>query len=688
MPPETTALLGFLRSVRVRLRARALAFGMAGGLALTAAAGLFGWPGSRGGLLVTGLVAAATGAAISILISLRRDPNAADVVEQRLPSSRNLVLTASELAVAPMPSGVHTLILRQAAALVSNIEPRALVPLSAATAALLAAVAWWGFEIAQGGRPIVPVASVAAIGSTGPTILGVEARVQSPAYAGRASQSLRDPSRIEALVGSRLTMTIDARARTLVVETAARKDTVTRRSTEPFSVALPIDADGFVSIEPLDSARVGARRLIGISAISDAAPRVAIKTPGKDVVLRDGNATLDIAIESDDDVGLASLALRYTKVSGSGERFTFAEGTAPIQITRTDARHWKASAHWSLGALELGPGDMVVYRAVATDGRPNAPAAESDAYIAEVASPGGVAAPGFELDPEQEKYAVSQQMVILKTERLIAKRGSLSTEEYANQSAELAAEQRKVRSEFVFMLGGELADAPDVSGSMTELNEEQEASGEQDILAGRNANAGHVALLRAIRSMSRAAALLTTAQPDSALPQERIALTSLEAAFSRARIILRALTTRERLDPTRRLTGTLSDAATEVRPPDHAVVEARTAALRAALRDLAIVSNQPMDARAATTLSALALRVLQTDPSAKPLQEASAKLDAAARDAAGSRNREARAAIDIAASAIASVTRASLPAAPRVDGSIEDAVSAGGFADALRGRRP
>src|SRR6202008_277805 len=116
---------------------------------------------------------------------------------------------------------------------------------------------------------------------------------------------------------------------------------------------------------------------------------------------------------------------------------------------------------------------------------------------------------------------VSQQMVILKTEQLIAKRGTVSAEDYGAEAQQIAAEQRKVRAEFVFMLGGELADAPDVAASMTEINEEQEAAGEEDVLAGRNANAGHIALLRAIRAMSRAAAALTVTKPDTALSHEK-----------------------------------------------------------------------------------------------------------------------------------------------------------------------
>ena len=72
------------------------------------------------------------------------------------------------------------------------------------------------------------------------------------------------------------------------------------------------------------------------------------------------------------------------------------KATSPIQVTRTNDRAWVAKTTWHLDSLELGPGDMVVYKAIATDRRPGAAPAESDALIAEVESPGGIAAAGFE----------------------------------------------------------------------------------------------------------------------------------------------------------------------------------------------------------------------------------------------------------------------------------------------------
>ena len=685
--PREPMITAFLRSVRRRLALRAAATGAAVGLFIAATTTLAGWPGRPLLAGVVGLTIGCIGILISILLTAADLTSVDRFVEARLPASRNLVATAAELETSGVAGYVPALVLDRAAALVAPVDPRDLVPSRRAFTALAAALAAWAFAVARAGAPLASRDAVRALVSGTPHgIASVNVTITAPSYTHRPPLTVADPSRVEAIAGSRLTIVTAARADHLVVETLAAHDTLRPGPDGRFTAVVTADADGYVALQPLDGGLAAARRLIGLTIIPDAPPHVKITAPGHDVVLPDGRASLDVAIEADDDIGLASLALRYTKVSGSGERFTFAEGTTPIQITRVDARHWKAAAHWPLASLDLGPGDMVVYRAVATDERPGAAPSESDALIAEVASPGGIAAPGFSLDPEQERYAVSQQMVILKTERLLAKRPSMPADSFANESAELAAEQRKVRSEFVFMLGGELADAPDVAASMSDLNEEAEAAGEQDILAGRNANAGHVALLRAIRSMSRAAAALSTADVAPALPHERAALASLESAFSRARIILRALTTRERLDLTRRLSGSLADAARETHPAVRAELDPRAAELRRALSDLAAADV----ARSAGSaeLSAAAERIIRVDPSSQALQDIAARIDAASQDAANRRMDRARARVDSATRSLAAVLRSALPLGGRAVGGVDDAVMRGALVDALQRRAP
>jgi hypothetical protein len=498
--------------------------------------------------------------------------------------------------------------------------------------------------------------------------------------------TVHDPSRIEALVGSRVRLTVRAQAAGVAMQTLRARDTLVATGSDKFAGEVIVDADGYVALEPRTAdGHAGARHLIGITIIPDAPPHVRIKMPGRDLFFRDSHQTIELAVEASDDLRLASLRVRFTKVSGSGERFTFTEGEVPLSIARDDARTWKAHATWQLDGLGLSPGDLVVYRAVAVDYRPGGTPAESDSYIAEILLPGGEAAAGFALDPERERYAVSQQMVILKTERLSARRASMAPDAYATAALDIAAEQRKVRAEFVFMMGGELADAPDVNGSLTDLNEEAEAEGESDLLAGRMANQGRVALLRAIRYMSRAAASLTTAELSPALIHERAALAQLERAFSRTRIILRALTERERLDLSRRLTGVLTDAVRDVRPIVNAEPNARVVGLRRALAGVAALAGTPrFTSDASASASALAENVLRIDPSAKPLQDVATLLNSAGDAVARGRIDEAHSLLDRAAAGIAGALRGDLLDAPsRVPASDVSRLN-GALTDALR----
>lgn len=72
-------------------------------------------------------------------------------------------------------------------------------------------------------------------------------------------------------------------------------------------------------------------------------------------------------------------------------------------MSRASGTDWSARARASLALEPLltEPGDLVVYRAVATDTRPGSAPVESDAFIAELAAQGGVAALGFSVDPDE-----------------------------------------------------------------------------------------------------------------------------------------------------------------------------------------------------------------------------------------------------------------------------------------------
>ena len=635
---STARRLGLLRAVRGATMALLLsALWLLRGC-IVQDAGSNAWPTMAHITLFVG--AAIIGAILGWWRSLPEQRAVAATLERLVPTSRNLFVTAAELSrdelsrdeLAGTTPPVAEFVLRRANDLAGTVHVDAMFPIRHRLIALTGSVVLGALAVmlihgVQREAFITPRAAIASI--TGRVdITRIAVRVTPPRYTKRNATTARDPARIDALIGSSITLTVDANADSLVVTTRDNARAITRGDARAFTVSLSATLDGFVSLEPRSrDGRVGARRLIGLSVRSDESPRVRIAQPARDMIFPDANHTLDVHIEADDDLGLAALTLRYTKVSGAGERFTFTEGEIPITITRASGERWTARAKLALEPLLTEAGDLVVYRAIATDARPGSPPVESDAYIAELTAPGGIAAAGFSVDPDENRYALSQQMVILKTERLIATRAAKPTANVTDDAAQLAIEQRRVRAEFVFMMGGEFAQGSagdDVTG---ELDETAEAEAEGDLAAGRMANRGRVSLLAAVRNMSRAAGALTTADLTAALAREKVALKQLQDAFARQRFLMRALSQREQLDLTRRQTGKLDSIARAVQPIPEGERDAHRLALRAVLRDVfAAGATVPRDA---SELTALAERVLQIDPSAKTAQRVAAQLSAA-----------------------------------------------------------
>lgn len=709
-------LRAFLERAATRLRWIDTAIGAAAGLTVAFVAALLGIP-PRGASLLTAvvaLIAAIVGAGVQLARTATSRRQVAREIEARAPKCRNVVFTADELCrtAERTPADVHAtpasftaageaslvapayvgdMVVAQAAQIVRTLDLAALFPARNALLALTAGVALVGTAAARDTLPLRTASRAIrrAIPAAAVAIENIEVTITPPAYAAQPPQTLRNVARVDALNGSRIRLRVRASADSLAVQTLQGTRTIGPTSAELFTLDLPAEQDGFVTLAPRTAGgREGAHRLIGITVKGDQLPHVRIAAPGHDLFLKDARRTIQLGVDADDDLGLASLRLRYTKVSGSGERFTFAEGEVPLDLTRVSQRAWKATGAFRLDSLGLSPGDMVVYRAVATDRRPGALPQESDSYIVEIVAPGSDAAAGFSIDPDQERYAVSQQMVILKTERLIARRATMHPDSANLASQEIAAEQRKVRAEFVFMMGGEMADAPDPDASMTDLNEEAEAEGEADIAAGRLANQGRMALTRAIRYMSRAVLTLTNVELTDALKSEKAALAQLEQAFSRTRILLRALSERERLDMTRRMSAPLTDARSDRRGAVAPPTDAQGVALRRALAAIATVVQQSVHTSSSTSvgtaLTALAETVLRVDPSSPPLQRVSSQLSEASSAISRGQRGIAQQKLDSATANLAAVLRRDAPSIAPTAPSLVRSQLGGALGDALR----
>jgi hypothetical protein len=184
--------------------------------------------------------------------------------------------------------------------------------------------------------------------------------------------------------------------------------------------------------------------------------------------------------------------------------------------------------------------------------------------------------------------------VILLTERLLEKRPRMPREEYVREAQALAVAQRRVRAEFVFMLGGEVQD------------EIEEAEHSHEVESGRLDNRGQSDLTRAVREMNGAETHLTDAALEEALPYEYRALAALQAAFGRARYFMRTLPVQIRIDPDRRLQGDRSEAGSSrwARAP---VAEAKRAAALDVLQRLEDSRSASDEARAAVLPDLIAI---------------------------------------------------------------------------------
>jgi hypothetical protein len=532
-------------------------------------------------------ISVVAGLLTALLVALWRSRRAsrAGVVrklERFDPACRNVLVTADEIAAGRLspPPFVRQHVQNEAAVRLESIDvTRALstaalagwTGVAAASWLLVAGVTTWrGSTVPGAFRLLGRGATARAAQPISSHPLHVSVRVEPPTYTAQPPVSMVDPVELTAIEGSTARLSIESDGARVSVEHDGATRTLARGADGRFAVSTTLTRSGYVLV----SADDGSRRMMPATVTPDALPTVRLATPGRDLVYDGGNPRIEFAARATDDFGLESLALRFTRVSGSGEQFSFTEGDIPLTITKTNARDWHGSASRSLADLGLKDGDMLVYHAEAADARPGDGRARSDAFFIEISRLGVAAGDAFSLPDEETRYALSQQMLIVKTERLNQRRGRLPVQDFAEASINLAVEQRMIRAELVFMLGGEVE------------NEETEAEQSTELQEGRLANRGQRDLREATVAMSRVEKLLTGANTADALPAEHAAVNALQRAFTRDRYILRALASRSQLDWTRRLTGAASQAIGWRRQLADVPANRRAAALRSLLEGL------------------------------------------------------------------------------------------------------
>jgi len=614
VPPNAARDLdATLSRVQRRLRASSILRAVAAGLTVAAAVAV---------PLVPAIAAASL--FVTVLLMLRRrawsSKDAAAAIESANPQGRNLVVTAEELRRHPERATTRVVerVLTEAATFVRGVDAASAVPLkrdiALSTAALgLIVVVILGApqRAASAVRDAIGLASAA--GQSAPAEMRVVATIQAPAYLQRPGLTVENPDRLEAISGSRLELSVSGAAARRI--RFGEKSLATSAANDVVQAAMTLTESGYLAIDS-PTGEASGRRLIAVSVTPDRAPSILIKAPGKDLLVPDSRPTIPITTTANDDFGLRALELRFTKVSGSGEQFEFEEGTLPLDLTKGSSRAWEGKAALALAQMKLQPGDSVVYRVVGRDGRPGDEGlASSDTFFVEVAGPGQVTLAGFELPPERERYALSQQMIVLKIQRLRAREQSLARPALVEETGAIAAEQRSVRASFIFLTGGQVED------------EVEEAEHSHEIQEGRLENTARREIGIAIQHMGRADQSLIGVDTTAALAAARAAVEALQRAFGRNRYILRTLPVRSRIDPARRLTGNLERAADATREiaaatPERAAVASRR--LLSRLIDLKLVLASRRGA--SDELTSLAEEALSVDSGSEAWQRIAKEL--------------------------------------------------------------
>jgi hypothetical protein len=585
-------LIRLQRTLAITLATRALLVGSATAFVLVAIvrfAGLPSW-----GVALAMLVG--VGIAVGMLLRMRGVQSLSRValwVEERTPSLRYSLVTVADGVQSPSVDA-QALGVQWWSDSQRTLMKALLIPGGAALIAT--ALAIWAPVAQRLTQSAVSSSAAASAAKITDVLAVVHVAVAPPSYSGRAPTTFDDPTSIETLVGSVITVSGNGDAQLVTATADSTPRSVAQRGSG-WSVTLAMPArPGIVRLH----SAAGRDRLIVLAPITDAAPAVTLLIPRHDTIVRRATGMFPLHAQLRDDIGLRDASFELVVSSGSGENFTFR--TTTIARTSLAGRtETTLDARVSLDSLKLQPGDILQLRAVARDANNvNGPgigssetrslrvarADEYDSISVEALPP-----------PEEQGSVLSQRMLINLTEALVKRQRSLARPMLVSESQRIAADQKKLRKrvgDIVFQrMGGEPlseegADEPE-RGKLTP----EQVLAMADSVTGAGAGgvmdvegdetpilAINKPLLEAFNAMWDAGRALEVGEPAKALPPMRIALAAIEKARQAERIYLRGKPSTAIVDVAKaRLSGKDKGIASirEARPIIDPVIRRRSA---------------------------------------------------------------------------------------------------------------
>jgi hypothetical protein len=386
---------------------------------------------------------------------------------------------------------------------------------------------------------VMPLHSLDGMVATGPAtattssmrgvqrLVGWHVHIDPPAYAHASSSDLTDPSTITALPGSTITVHGPGEPEGLVAPipitpAAGGWDAVFPMPRDPTALRF---ADGSDS------------RVVALVPRVDEPPTVVLELPRADTTYRTAPQSIVLEARATDDIGLADgwfeVIVSTGQTEGNFKSVTDTLGRVKFSSALTGGLRATLS-------LPLEPGTQLSIRAIARDGNdvtgPGVGA--SDTRTLRIARPEeydslsvAAAAP-----PILDKALMSQRMLVMETEALVARRKKLDHAHWVSESVRLGNEQERLRQAVDDILNA--APASDTSGGGE--------PGERDDIDASKGGAGSATGTRergffqtAYQAMTDAATSLAVGFPDTALPHERKALSALDSARVSNRLYLR-----------------------------------------------------------------------------------------------------------------------------------------------------
>lgn len=382
-------------------------------------------------------------------------------------------------------------------------------------------------------------------------LAGVVVKVTPPEYSGLPSATLKSPESVAALVGSHLVIQGKGAAEGVLIRRDGSNAT-SKPSPDGWVAELTMPPQPSI----LSLAADTSRRLIALLPILDSVPVVRLRLPADDTTYQAvPGGTLSIEASLSDDIGLESAQVEYMVTTGSEEDFQ-TRSTSGVRHVLAGSRKGLLQEQLRFDTLRLAPGSVLHIRVVAFDRNTVTGPGKgiSETRTLRIAEPVDSTDAEATPPPPIDSMFISQRLLNLKTDTLVASRRALGAAVSARRSDDYSLIQESLRQHTLSVIGEIEGDADDPSSTTTAISRQ---------------------LRQAAELMATARTHLAAGDPVSATPFMRRILKILDTLRLANRYYLRGRPRPRMVDLARtRLTGT--DPGREaVRTPRPAAQDTR-----------------------------------------------------------------------------------------------------------------